>query len=77
MMYLNCDGNFYTTNNGNIYCSGTISSVPDSSIETVFEALSISDALAISTQIFLIWAVAYGVKFTVNFLIGSITSRYH
>ena len=76
-MYLYCDGVFTTDNQGDIQCSGTISSVPDSSIEAVFEALSISDALAISTQIFLIWAVAYGVKFTVNFLIGSITSRYH
>ncbi len=76
-MYLYCDGVFTTDNQGDIQCSGTISSVPDSSIETVFEALSIPDALAISSAIFLVWAVAYGIKYLLNFLNSSATSRYH
>lgn len=75
-MYLNCDGNFFTTNNGNIRCSGTITSVPDSSIETIFEALSIADAVEISGVILMLWAVAYSIKFLIDFVKNSGFGRF-
>ena len=75
-MYLYCDGVFSTDPQGDIQCSGTISSVPDSAIETLFDVMSVGVALEIASAIFVLWATAYGLRFLLRFLIDSSTSRY-
>lgn len=76
MSYLKCNGAISVDGLGNPQCSGTWESVPDTAIESIFQAMTIEQALEVSAAILVLWATAYGLRFLVNFLTTTNPGRF-
>lgn len=76
MSYIKCTGAITESAQGYPQCSVPWESVPDSAIETVFEALTIIQAVEVSGAIMLLWAMAYGVRFIVKFIMSVGPGRF-
>lgn len=73
-----CDVPFVVAGpNNRVHCpSGNIDSIPEELVLTTLQPLSIAEAIEISAAIFLLWSIAYTVKFLINFVKNSGFGRF-